>query len=746
MTLLLPFMTCGMMGDIAPTRPLTAEAEVLVTTSARVPVGMVPARVRWTEVLDGPDRLDSVSMPKWFLKQSGMRVSRPELSEFGWCIRFLGHWYTLDRVVSDNETAVAFAGKSLEVSDFKRNMSSTGLSGFQMTAAVPTEIMDALFSGGGGEWSFTDPDFTADLTYPFSASLWQYEYLSGATAPDPEWQASFTYEEWGESYAYGTLEHNWIDDLEFNWGTDSTGEVIKNFSASDHSPPFCLHLPYCPNTTDTPRAIYEWGGVCATGDWFEAGTGTQFRVSAQFALHGVWNTNEAWLRAPERWDEMVAQGAEMTMELWWYLSDKVTVVGRDRYQIAKPPVDAWGRQYFPSSSTWATAAGDYCRVVVAVTWPAGLTPTPGDPTYGFYGSRFAISGFTIDIARSGGDSGWDYYGSPMNIRATDILHTDTDWIEFGTWTVGAGDISSAVRDNQLSYIVTGDVCTVHFATGEAGSLCSIAVDGTVQVANLDVSAATSYAIVGLDVEVEHLISIKVTAAKKVALEKLVVNPQRRITVNWPDMNMVECVDELLSAVGGEVFPDTENKRLYHVAALGDDLLAENILDLRRGTNLLSCDIEKQRDVIVNRLRYLGYGTGSTRLRLVVDGQGVNGDGLTSQAVYGVQQGRYENADCQDWYLGKLEAQALVNEWQWPAVEYRVTCPDDTAAYIHAGDTVRVYWDADPDDIINVAVRVLELTRDNEGGVASMVVGTRVTGLPDQLAATARKLDRVSRNL
>ena len=65
MTLLLPFMTCGMMGDLTPVRPLVADTEILVTTSARVPVGRVPALVRWTQVLDGPDRLDSVTMPKW---------------------------------------------------------------------------------------------------------------------------------------------------------------------------------------------------------------------------------------------------------------------------------------------------------------------------------------------------------------------------------------------------------------------------------------------------------------------------------------------------------------------------------------------------------------------------------------------------------------------------------------------------------------------------------------------------------
>jgi hypothetical protein len=190
MTLLLPFMTCGMMGDLTPARPLAADTEILVTTKTRAPVGRVPARVKWSQVLDGPDRLDSVTMPKWFLKQNGVRVSRPELAKYGWCIKHSGHWYTLDRVTSDNETTVTFAGRSIEVSELKRSFSSVGRTSFTRTAEFPTVIMDDLLLGAGSI-EMSDPDFEITSSpYPFRNYLWSGDGIKAATI-DVESDATF---------------------------------------------------------------------------------------------------------------------------------------------------------------------------------------------------------------------------------------------------------------------------------------------------------------------------------------------------------------------------------------------------------------------------------------------------------------------------------------------------------------------------------------------------------------------------
>lgn len=737
MPLPLPFLTCGMMGSIDPLRPLVADADVLVTTASRALVGRVPAVVRWTEVLDGPDRLDSITLPKWFLKQNGVKVSRPDLMAYGWYARYAGHWYTIDNVVSDNETTVTFSGKSAEVSDLKRLFSSTGRSSFLRTAELPTVIMDDLLMGTG-DIEVTDPSFEGSDYSSYTDNnnyIWLAEGLYGDDAESVEAYAVFENDPDSGIQVGSRISANVTHDLATAPGTSWQGAEVV------------LYMVYVPSATYQPLTFAEWIAVTPF-DWFPVSKGASFRFSAEVwrgeYYVNIWSSSgKEYVYHPENlpdvWTEALAAGGKYQVEFWWYAGDKSTVLGRDCYPIEHPGL-ARQRQYWPSETEYVTAKGDYMRVVLTCYAPDGMTVVGSVAA-----SYFCVDNVVLDGAGLTEDTGWRYHGAAMNARETDVLYTDNGWIEFGTWTVGASSIYSTVSQNQLAYIISGDVCAVHFEAGGAGALCDIFVDGVVVESGYDVSGACTYEITGLDNSVEHIVSFRV-AAVKVAIEKLVLSPEMRCSVSWADMDGLECLDDLVSIVGGEIAVDTENKRLYHLAAVGSDLLAENIIDLRRGSNLLSLKVETRRDGVINHLVFLGYGSGSTRLRIVVYGQGTNDDGQTSVDIYDVQWGKYENPDCQDYFTGLAEAQALVNEWQWSAVGYRATCTDEAASHIHAGDTVRCYWDADPDDIINVSVRVLEITRDNQGGPATLIVGTRVSGLPDRLAATARKLDRVSRNL
>jgi len=129
---------------------LNLSSDIRVTTSDRALVGDVDAYVKGTEVFDGPNRLDTVRIPKWFLKQTGARVSKPQLSTNGWCIKYDGDWYTLERVVTDNEKTVTFSGSSIEKSELSRAYSSTSCNPFVRRAQIPTDIMTELLAGTGG--------------------------------------------------------------------------------------------------------------------------------------------------------------------------------------------------------------------------------------------------------------------------------------------------------------------------------------------------------------------------------------------------------------------------------------------------------------------------------------------------------------------------------------------------------------------------------------------------------------------
>jgi len=373
---------------------------------------------------------------------------------------------------------------------------------------------------------------------------------------------------------------------------------------------------------------------------------------------------------------------------------------------------------YPSETTYLDAAGPYMLPGFYFRNPDNIAPaaSPG----------ICIDDFTVVATNMIDDSGYHYEGA-MDTRPTAVLHTDGGWLRYGDWTIGEADIYSSGEGDQLSFIFTGSYLTVAFSASTDDAVCDVLVDGIVRQADLDVSAAIAVTVESLATDIEHVLRVVVKGGT-VRVAGATLDPVRRITVDWTDMNFAQCLESLQSTIGGEYYPDIQTKTIWHDAQQGRNLRTQNIIELRRGKNLISCPITYQTDSIVNRYICLGYGEGATRLRVIVDADSVNDDGDTSQDVYDILTDVYENKECYDPVVLRLEGLKKANENCWPKVEYAPMVPEydargnPVAGMISTGDTIRIYWDEDPSNVIDEDVRVLEVRRTNDGSPATLIVG------------------------
>jgi hypothetical protein len=688
-----------------PTRPSGAEREVLFTTRSRQPIGSVRALVAWTTRVDGPASLDSLTVPKWFTTKHGLKVSKPDLARRGWCVRFVAdgrvHWFTLDRIAGDNETSVTFTGYSIERRELSQLISSMTMNSFERVAWTEEEIMYDLLNGiaslaidnaGLEEISVLD-----GIDY---AAGWLYVTYTGAGDPP-----SFPADGKLSSDYFGNCLPVTEDAGGGRWDVlAKTLTIATGLRVTWIFPNDTLGW-YARKTADygnTQRGIPTiWG----------APPGAEVTVSVDARV-----TSAAGLA---NWASL---GGLASLELVWYGPDRTTIAGTDTLDLT-----ALLTEGYQTLEATFTRKSDYFTPCVKVYQDLSAATGSGASLY--------FENLTLAGANFAQPSGWTF-SSEFETRDPNILHTDIEWIEFGTWTVGETDRRSNIVKNRTAYVVTGDTCFIHFAAGGAGAKAKILVNDAVAELAYDVSGAATYEVLYLDGTRENLIGIEV-AAGEVRVEKLVVSTENRFTVHWSDMDGNQCLSDLVTVHGGEIVIDADARHIDHVVARGRDLRAENVLELRRGKNLLGFPIDRRRDTVCNRLVFLGYGEGQYRLRIIVDATGTNEDGDTSQEVYEVQPRKYEDPNCQDWYLGQQKAKYLVNKWQWDAVSYRPTVPDATAALMEEGDTIRCYWDDDPSDIVDVSVRVLEISRDNQGNPAALVVGDRVEDLPDYLVELSR---------
>lgn len=338
----------------------------------------------------------------------------------------------------------------------------------------------------------------------------------------------------------------------------------------------------------------------------------------------------------------------------------------------------------------------------------------------------------VRLYEVGPDTGWSYVGS-MDARPAAIPFTDGAIVKYGVWTKGASDLSATTADDYIGRVINGPFVTVNFAAGGAGARAKIRVNGVIKVASLDVSGATSYTVNGLDPANDHIVEVEV-AAVKVAVTGFVVSAVNLISMRWDYKTVYEAVASVAKAVGGELSFDTVAKTITHQPSIGMDLRVTNVVDFRRDTNLVKFTRRHDRTGIVNRLTGLGYGQGEYQLVVTVDATGVNADGATSQSLYGVRRGKTTNSEWKDLATAVAESQRIVEAAAFGANTYTTETTDATAALCAPGDTAHfLYRDEE------VSLRILEISRDNDSGTATLTVGDKAEALEDVVAGTRRDL-------
>ena len=714
-----------------PTRPLLLEDHAQFVDSAGKNMGLVPARVRFTQRLDGSNTLDQVTVPKDLLLKTGYRETRRDLMS-GWEIRYAGQYHTIEDVDADHETETVFRCRSREVWELSRCFSSTSVQPFVRIAKIPNEIMYDLLRGegdlvianggfedaypvkGGGATKNIGGESVMVYTEVWVVDGWRLHTYNPSNAG-----RGGNNPIWGETDNVA-LPHGF---RVFSDAIGSRQHVVRLWRAV---PPFVYSVAGVGGwTSDTKETVYLYHPA----QLFSGPPGSEFRV-----------TVDARYFDADLMEEVTLQGTRFGVGLLWLAPDRQTVVGYDFVDWSAELVDD---AYTTMDSGLITRKGEFfhpCFIiehdaVEDTMWTETSTPWKANDM-GAY--AMFIDNMTIYGQGLSQPSNWVYYGN-MYTRDADVLHTAEGWIEFGTWTVGESDIHTNIAGNKLVRIVTGQQIVIHFNAGDAGATVQILYDDIVLDPAFDVSGATTYTIDNMDPRREHLIGIKLTQSKRVRVAKFVQDTWNRLTVQWSDMNVApQCLGELVKKTGGELAFDTVNRRIYHQPTVGENLETEEIIRLQQGVNVSKCKVREARVKIYNRLTLLGYGEGVTRLRVTVDARGLVG-GETSQDVYGVQHGVYSDPDITDWYVGYLDCQDKVEQLAWPAVSYDVTVLDEAAAHLCPGDYVRLIYDD-----IDTVLRILEIERSNDGSPAHLVVGDRVGTLAETIADIADQVDKLAR--
>jgi hypothetical protein len=344
----------------------------------------------------------------------------------------------------------------------------------------------------------------------------------------------------------------------------------------------------------------------------------------------------------------------------------------------------------------------------------------------------------VRLYEIGPDTGWTYDGS-MDTRAALIPFSDGAIVKYGVWTKGASDLSATAVGDYIGRVINGPFVTIGFAAGGAGAQAKIRVNGVVYTSTLDVSSATTYTVEGLDPANDHIVEVEV-AAVKVAVTGFTVSTVNQISMRWDYKTVYEAVASVAKAVGGELSFDTVNKVITHASTIGVDLRATNVVDFRRGSNLVKFARRHDRTGIVNHLTGLGYGEGEYQLVVTVDATGLDADGVTSQSLYGTRRGKTANKDWKDLATAVTECQRIVEAAAFGANTYTTETTDAIASLCSPGDTAHfLYRDEE------VSLRILEVQRSNDGGTATLVVGDKAEALEDVVSGTRRDLATLQRS-
>jgi hypothetical protein len=653
-------------------------------------LGICPADVDWRPKLDGPDSL-TATLPRSYRLMDGTTESRVSMIESARYIRHGLHRYAIDRRQDDKETRIKLFCRSAEV-ELRRYYSNITNLPFVQQGKVPTDIMSALFAGeteaSTSNADLTDWHDTLNILYASTPSL--------IAVPD-HWESAL-------DGANPEVVENAIGLMTGEAGSRIYGAVWRGGDSSER-----------PTWTEAwSSKIMSWPeGRYRVG--FEAYQGTAFVDGNSYVKVGV----------------------------EWLAADASTVLNDELYDITSLLTTDWQTFWLPSETTFFVPKSQYFRfhlyvyVSTAETFSPPLTQSGLDGHIYYSKFFFYIDNLQLLATEVNVDSGWTWADHGMDTRDTDVLHTDSGWVKFGAWTTGVSNLYSTTVDDCVDLAFRGPTIDVHFAAGGAGATADVYVDYVLVAADLDVSAAYTLQVSGLSL-LEHMLEVVVRTVK-VSIEKVVVDANRYMSVSWQDKDLLECVDAHVQAIGGELELDTIQNVIHHYPEVGKDLTAANVLELRRGVNILDFGVEEEDTEIVNRLIVLGYGDGPWRVRITVDAQSER-DGSTSQDVYGVQWGQYINTDLQTTVVARAMGSALVERLCWPRVAYRISILDTDAALCAPGDYVHVVYGD-----VNESLRILELQRSSAGGRATLIVGTRALAISATLRGAVKDIRKILRS-
>lgn len=349
----------------------------------------------------------------------------------------------------------------------------------------------------------------------------------------------------------------------------------------------------------------------------------------------------------------------------------------------------------------------------------------------------------VRLYEVGEDTGWTADASAVDVRDASVPYNDGAIQRYGVWTEAGSPVdrieSTAVGD-YVARVFNGPFVTVRFAAGGTGARAKIRVNGVVAVASLDVSAATDYTVSGLDPANDHIVEVEV-AAVKVSFKGLIVSTENLISMRWDWKTVYEAIVAIREAVGGELSFDTVNRVITHATSVGQDLKAANVVEFRRGLNIVEMSRSEGRGKLVNRLTGLGYGEGEYQLAVTVDATSVDAStGKTSIQTYGVQRGTYTDKECKSLATMTATLQRMVEQSCWYRNSYTVKVTDAAAALCSPGDTGHfVYRD------INEHLRILEIARSTDAAEATLQVANIEEDLTARLEATRKELATLSRS-
>jgi hypothetical protein len=349
----------------------------------------------------------------------------------------------------------------------------------------------------------------------------------------------------------------------------------------------------------------------------------------------------------------------------------------------------------------------------------------------------------VRLYEVGPSTGYTYSGT-MDSRPASVPYTDGAITRYGVWTEGAGYLQSSTAGDYIGRVLNGPFVSISFAAGGSGAQARIRVNGVSYQASgsslvrgtaaIDVSTAKTLTLSGLDPTNDHLVEVEV-AAGTVRFSGFTVSTDNLVSMSYDvGTTVYEALAGLQKAVGGELWFDTVSHVVHHQATRGQNLKANNIVEFRRGLNIVSMRRRRDRSKIVNRLTGLGYGEGEYQLVTTVDAVSTDDAGQTSQDIYGVRRGTYTDKDCKSLVAMTSTLQNLVEQSCWETVSYDVEVLDSAAALCSPGDTGHfVYGD------VNVELRIIEIERATGSGAARLVVASRADDLADYIVSTGREL-------